>query len=84
MLASDAERERAVEALRHSFADGRITAQEFEERVERAYDARTRATMVFDANTRVVNDPRSAIRKYWSQNSQPTDVAPSGTPKPTT
>lgn len=37
-----------------------------------AYDAKTRATMVFDANTRVENDPRSAIRKYWSQTlSQP-------------
>jgi hypothetical protein len=31
-----------------------------------AYDANTRATM-FDANTRVVNDPRSAIRTYWSE-----------------
>ena len=40
-----------------------------------SYDARTRATMVFDANTRVVNDPRSAIRKYWSQNSQSTEIA---------
>ncbi len=39
-----------------------------------AYDAKTRATMVFDANTRVVNDPRSAIRKYWSDNAQPTDA----------
>jgi para-nitrobenzyl esterase len=35
-----------------------------------AYDAGSRATMVFDANTRVVNDPRSAMRKYWSGNSQ--------------
>ena len=32
-----------------------------------AYDATTRATMVFDTNTRVVNDPRSAIREYWSK-----------------
>ncbi len=39
-----------------------------------AYDATARATMVFDANTRVVNDPRSAIRKYWSQNGQQTDA----------
>jgi hypothetical protein len=23
--------------------------------------------MVFDTNTRVVNDPRSAIRQYWSK-----------------
>jgi para-nitrobenzyl esterase len=39
-----------------------------------AYDATARATMVFDTNTRVVNDPRSAIRKYWSQNGQQTDA----------
>ena len=39
-----------------------------------AYDATTRATMIFDANTRVVNDPRSAIRKYWSSNAQPTEA----------
>jgi para-nitrobenzyl esterase len=31
------------------------------------YDPATRATMIFDTNTRVENDPRSAIRKYWSQ-----------------
>jgi para-nitrobenzyl esterase len=39
------------------------------------YDARTRATMIFDSNTRVVDDPRSAIRQYWSQHAAPTDVA---------
>lgn len=39
-----------------------------------AYDATTRATMVFDVNTRVVNDPRSAIRQYWSHNAQVTDA----------
>jgi para-nitrobenzyl esterase len=39
-----------------------------------AYDVSTRATMIFDTNTRVVNDPRSAIRKYWSQNAQQTDA----------
>jgi len=39
-----------------------------------AYDANTRATMVFDADTRVVNDPRSAIRKYWSRNGQQTEA----------
>ena len=32
-----------------------------------AYDVNSRATMVFDTNTRVVNDPRSAIRKYWTE-----------------
>jgi len=38
------------------------------------YDGTARATMIFDTDTRVVNDPRSAIRKYWSGNAQPTDA----------
>jgi len=37
------------------------------------YDAATRATMVFDTNTRVVNDPRAAIREYWTR--QPASTA---------
>ncbi|MBS1788336.1 MAG: carboxylesterase/lipase family protein [Acidobacteria bacterium] len=32
-----------------------------------AYDTTTRATMIFDTDTRVENDPRSEIRKYWMQ-----------------
>jgi para-nitrobenzyl esterase len=32
------------------------------------YDANTRATMIFDSHTRVVNDPRGDIRKYWKDN----------------
>ena len=39
------------------------------------YDATARATMIFDKETRVVNDPRSAIRKYWSQNGSITEAA---------
>jgi para-nitrobenzyl esterase len=31
------------------------------------YDAQTRATMVFDANTRLENDPRSEFRKLWEE-----------------
>jgi para-nitrobenzyl esterase len=30
-----------------------------------AYDADERATMIFDNETRVENDPRSEIRKFW-------------------
>jgi len=30
-----------------------------------AYDTTTRATMIFDTDTRVENDPRSEIRKFW-------------------
>jgi para-nitrobenzyl esterase len=36
-----------------------------------AYDAQNRATMIFDKNLRVENDPRSAIRKYWADNPPP-------------
>jgi para-nitrobenzyl esterase len=32
------------------------------------YDAQTRATMIFDTNTRVVNDPRGPMREYWTKN----------------
>jgi len=39
-----------------------------------AYDTNERATMIFDANTRVENDPRASIRKYWSQHAQPTEA----------
>jgi para-nitrobenzyl esterase len=38
------------------------------------YDVSTRPTMIFDANTRVENDPRSAIRKYWSHNAHATEA----------
>jgi para-nitrobenzyl esterase len=32
-----------------------------------SYDAATRATMVFDTDTRVENDPRGEIRKFWER-----------------
>lgn len=41
LRASDAERERAAEALRRHHADGRLTTEELEERTERAYAATT-------------------------------------------
>jgi hypothetical protein len=31
-----------------------------------AYDANTRATMIFDKEVRLENDPRSEIRKFWA------------------
>jgi hypothetical protein len=42
LRASDAERERAVELLRRHSVEGRLTFEEFAERIGRAYDARTR------------------------------------------
>jgi Domain of unknown function (DUF1707)/2TM domain len=41
LRASDADRERFVEALRQHHVDGRLTAEELSERTERAYSART-------------------------------------------
>jgi Domain of unknown function (DUF1707)/2TM domain len=41
LRASDADRERFVEALRQHHADGRLTGEELAERTERAYAART-------------------------------------------
>jgi Domain of unknown function (DUF1707) len=41
LRASDADRERAVAALRHHAAAGRITLEELDERSERAYAAKT-------------------------------------------
>ena len=41
LRASDADRERVVEILRQHTAEGRITAEEFDERMTAAYSART-------------------------------------------
>ncbi|WP_338703640.1 DUF1707 and DUF4190 domain-containing protein [Streptomyces sp. Q6] len=41
MLAAHADRERAVDVLRAGFAEGRLPQDEYERRVERAYQART-------------------------------------------
>jgi Domain of unknown function (DUF1707)/Cell wall-active antibiotics response 4TMS YvqF len=40
--ASDSEREHTVELLRRHSVDGRLTLEEFADRIERAYDAKTR------------------------------------------
>jgi hypothetical protein len=41
LRASDADRERSVAALRHHAAEGRLTVDELEERIERAYASKT-------------------------------------------
>ncbi|WP_432155501.1 MULTISPECIES: DUF1707 and DUF4190 domain-containing protein [unclassified Streptomyces] len=45
MLASHADRERAVDVLRAGFSEGRLQQSEFEKRVARAYEARTVAEL---------------------------------------
>lgn len=42
---SDQERERAVDTLRDHYAEGRLTSEELEERIERAYHATTRTDL---------------------------------------
>jgi len=43
--ASDAEREAVVENLQRAVGEGRITVAEFEDRVQAAYEARTRGEL---------------------------------------
>ncbi|HEV7847501.1 MAG TPA: DUF1707 domain-containing protein [Thermoleophilaceae bacterium] len=45
LLASDADRERAAERLRAAAGEGRLTADELEDRLERAFGARTQAEL---------------------------------------
>lgn len=46
MRASDADRDAIAERLRDGFAEGRLTTEEFEERLEAAYASRTRSELV--------------------------------------
>ncbi|WP_103886925.1 DUF1707 and DUF4190 domain-containing protein [Actinacidiphila yanglinensis] len=45
MLAGDADRERAVEVLKEAYTEGRLRPEEYDERVGRAYQARTYADL---------------------------------------
>jgi hypothetical protein len=66
VLASDADRERTVRALREHFAAGRLDRTEFERRIEDAYGTRTRGEL-----RRLLSDlPRSGgariARRFYS------------------
>ncbi|WP_037782707.1 MULTISPECIES: DUF1707 and DUF4190 domain-containing protein [Streptomyces] len=63
MLASHADRERAVDVLRAGYGEGRLQHDEFEKRVSRAYAARTvgeLALLVSDLPTGPVPQPAAA------------------------
>jgi Domain of unknown function (DUF1707) len=65
LRASDADREAAVEALRHHAGAGRLTVEELDERCERAYAAKTLkelATLQADLPRLAVRPPRPAKR----------------------
>jgi hypothetical protein len=55
LRASNAEREKTVEALQHAVGEGRLTMAEFEERAAAAYAAKTRAEL----NVLTADLPRS-------------------------
>jgi hypothetical protein len=63
LLASDADRERVAERLRTAAGEGRLTPQELEERLERAFAARTDAELApLVADLPPVARPRSRPR----------------------
>jgi uncharacterized protein DUF1707 len=68
LRASDAEREQTVGVLRRHSAEGRLTVEEFAERVDRAYSARTRSELValvgdLPAEAEVTEAPEAGSRR---------------------
>ncbi len=71
---SDADRERTVELLREHHAVGRLTAEEFHERLDRAYAARTRG----DLDELLADLPAIDLYRLPSAGIQPTRRRGSG------
>jgi Domain of unknown function (DUF1707)/2TM domain len=70
LLASDAERDRTAERLRAAAAEGRLTSEELEERLETAFSSRTEAELeplVADLPAASVSTPPAARRerRHW-------------------
>jgi hypothetical protein len=64
--ASDAERERVAALLRDHAADGRLSVEELDERLQRAYAARTRSeldALTTDLPARVPRSPAPVARR---------------------
>ncbi len=66
--ASDEDRDRTTRALRDHYAAGRITHDEFEERIDRAHAARTRRELTrLTADLPADRVGRAARSFYWGQ-----------------
>jgi hypothetical protein len=70
LLASDADRDRMAERLRTATAEGRLTSEELEERLETAFSARTEAELeplVADLPAATVSTPPAGRgeRRRW-------------------
>jgi hypothetical protein len=74
LRASDADRERTVELLREHHAVGRLTADEFHERLDRAYAAKTRG----DLDELLADLPAIDLYRLPSAGIQPTRRRGSG------
>jgi hypothetical protein len=72
MRASDAEREEAVEALRHAVGEGRLDMDEFTERTTKAYLAKTRGELL----TLLDDIPAAQLAPRPSAPAQPLPKAP--------
>jgi hypothetical protein len=70
LLASDADRDRVAERLRTAAGEGRLTAEELEERLERSFSARTDAEL-----EPLVADLPAPVRERRSGRRRP-DLAP--------
>src|ERR1700685_3516172 len=74
LLASDAERDQSVELLRSAVVDGRLTLEEFTERVELAQSARTDLELA--ALSRDLPSTPSPTRTPSAAPDAPADSAP--------
>jgi hypothetical protein len=70
MLASNADRDRAIDVLRAGFAEGRLTQAEFEERVERVQESRTYDQLA-DLTRDLPAGPWAAVSPYRERPVQP-------------
>ncbi|MFD0655859.1 DUF1707 SHOCT-like domain-containing protein [Thermocatellispora tengchongensis] len=58
MRASDADRDRVAQVLRENFAEGRLTSEEFDERLERLYQSKTYGELAVLTNDLPATDLR--------------------------
>ncbi len=69
LRASDADREALGERLRRHHADGRLSTEEFQERIDRCYSAKTVGELqqlVTDLPPERPRQPRSGSRRLWA------------------
>ncbi len=67
LRASDADRERVAELLRHAAGDGQLTVHELDERLDQAYGARTRADLApLTADLQVPHEAQAPAARSFS------------------